>query len=439
VATNQRPEFGRWPEGRCRLRTHKAAGAKQKPVSVAFVGAIVPDSAPFRSEAFSRAGNLFQESVLEGLVESGLPPSIALSVEPISSFPRASRVLIRGRRTTLPGAIEIQLMPFINITPLKQLCLGLGVMWRLLHWSWLHRKESRVICTYNMTVPPGLFVWLSARLSRSKIVALLCDINIPGQTVPNGIWYRLDFWLHRCLIPRLNGAVVVADAIAVDFAAGVPTMRMEGGIRSDILDKLRRLPRKSGNEFVIGVAGSLDTTNGIDTVLAAFRQLPGDCRLRVAGKGPLEGEVKRAAAADSRIDYLGFVSLDQVLELYSSADVLVAMRPTKGLKTRYFFPSKVMEYLASGTPVVATATGHVEKEFGEFVYLLRDETADGLAKLLMVVRGEPASARAERGARGNRHMATHKTWNAQAARVATFLRRVANSDTPAIEQARLNN
>ncbi len=30
-----------------------------------------------------------------------------------------------------------------------------------------------------------------------------------------------------------------------------------------------------------------------------------------------------------------------------------------------------MEYLASGTPVITTCTGHVEEEFADIVYLLK--------------------------------------------------------------------
>ncbi len=32
----------------------------------------------------------------------------------------------------------------------------------------------------------------------------------------------------------------------------------------------------------------------------------------------------------------------------------------------------MMEYLASGVPVISTCTGHVEEEFGAFTYLLRE-------------------------------------------------------------------
>ncbi len=55
----------------------------------------------------------------------------------------------------------------------------------------------------------------------------------------------------------------------------------------------------------------------------------------------------------------------------NTADVLIDMRLTEALNTKYSFPSKLMEYLASGTPVITTCTGHVEEEFADIAYLLK--------------------------------------------------------------------
>jgi glycosyltransferase involved in cell wall biosynthesis len=146
--------------------------------------------------------------------------------------------------------------------------------------------------------------------------------------------------------------------------------------------------------------------------------------LRIAGGGPLEGKVREAAASDSRIEYLGFIPLTDVLQLYKSSDVLVNVRITKDMNTRYFYPGKMMEYLASGTPVITTCTGHTEEEFGDFVYLLRDETPRGLATLIERVAGADPEERKRLGLVARKYMSTHKTWDAQTKKVARFIREV---------------
>ena len=112
--------------------------------------------------------------------------------------------------------------------------------------------------------------------------------------------------------------------------------------------------------------------------------------------------VRDAAASDSRIEFLGFLRFEEVLAYYNSSHLLVSMRPTKGVEAKnYVFPSKMMEYLSTGVPVIATCTGHTEAEFSEMTYLLRDETPEGLAALIRHVAGLLPEARGDEGACGS--------------------------------------
>ena len=131
--------------------------------------------------------------------------------------------------------------------------------------------------------------------------------------------------------------------------------------------------------FRIVLAGSLESFNGVELALESMSHLPDGYELVVAGKGTIAPAVEVAAARDDRIVYRGVLEFDQLLELYRSADLLLNLRVTRAIDTRYFFPSKLMELLASGTPVLSTCTGHVEGEFGGVIYLLREETAGAVA------------------------------------------------------------
>src|SRR5262249_32262327 len=147
---------------------------------------------------------------------------------------------------------------------------------------------------YNLTVPPGLFTLLAARLIGASAIVSLNDINIPGQTVSRSILNRFDFWLHRKLIPHFDGHIAVSDAIMQDFLPGHDYIRGGGGVASSVFDAAATaVTRSDGEPFTITFAGSLDPVNGIDILLDAFSLLEGDgYRLVIAGWGPQEGAVK---------------------------------------------------------------------------------------------------------------------------------------------------
>lgn len=393
-------------------------------VALAYVGAVVPDQPAFHTDAFSRAGNMFQENLLVAMKDAGLPASLILSQRPLRAFPNSRTICAAHSRVHLNG-LTISLLPFLNLPFIRPLTVGLVVLVSLLFWGWHQRKSNRVVLTFNLTEPSGLFTLVGSRLIGAKAIAAVTDINVPGQTVSATLARRLDFWLQRRLIPRFDGLIVVTKRIIEDFAPDKPFVRIEGGVNGAVLQRFDAHPGKftGGSPFTIVAAGSLDEANGFIELLEAFSLLPGDnyC-LRIAGAGPLEGMIRRAAEEDVRIQYCGYLPLDEVLALYQTADVLVNMRVTQRIKTDYFFPSKLIEYLASGIPVITTCTGHVEEEYAEIAFLLKDETPEALARIIEHVASMDPRLRAQKGQAAREYIRTRNTWEAQGHRVVEFIR-----------------
>ena len=395
-------------------------------IVLAFIGSVVPDRPEFQNPAFNRAGNMFQENLLFALSAAGLPPDNILSQPPIQSFPRSRLIWSSGARLKLANGMQVRVGPFLNLPVLRPLTVGLAILINLIIWGWRHRNiPHRVVYTFNLTEPPGLFTLIGARLVRAKAVASINDVNIPGETVPRSLSRRVDFWLQKQLMPRFDGLVVVNRRIIDDFAPQAVFIRMEGGVPEALL----QLAPKSGVKtdagsapFTIVATGTLNEANGFLDILEAFSLLPSEgYRLRIAGTGPLSQIIKRAAEGDPRIEYCGYLSFEQVVALQSTADVLVNMRLTQRLNTRYFFPSKTIEYLASGVPVITTCTGHIEEEYAHIAFLLQDESPLGLAQMIEHVASLDPEIRAQTGRAAMEHVRMHSTWEAQGRRVVEFI------------------
>jgi glycosyltransferase involved in cell wall biosynthesis len=77
--------------------------------------------------------------------------------------------------------------------------------------------------------------------------------------------------------------------------------------------------------------------------------------VKIAGKGPLRGELETTIARlglDDCVELMGFVSEDDLLRCYQAADVTVL--PTQSLEG---FGTIISESLACGTPVIVTPIG----------------------------------------------------------------------------------
>ena len=170
------------------------------------------------------------------------------------------------------------------------------------------------------------------------------------------------------------------------------------------------------------LSGTLELFNGLGLVLEAMPLLPDNCQLIVAGDGSLKSRLLEAAAHDQRITYLGFLDFRDLLEVYGAADLLLNLRLTRALDTRYFFPSKLMELLASGIPVLSTGTGHVQEVYGHVLYLLDEETPHALAARIRTIAALPPEQRQAVGRNARNFVLTEKTWDRQGAKLAAYIR-----------------
>ena len=107
--------------------------------------------------------------------------------------------------------------------------------------------------------------------------------------------------------------------------------------------------------FALGTAGRLTAQKALDDTLEALSRVPG-AQLLVLGDGPererLERQAESLGIAD-RVRFLGAGSRDDVLALFRAVDVALVTSAWENL------PHTLLEALAAGTPVVATAVGGI--------------------------------------------------------------------------------
>jgi len=400
------------------------SATKTVDIAVAFVGTAVPDSPQYRSAVFNRAGNTFQTKLIQGIARSGLPDVEVFSARPVQSYPKGPKVWFAAGRDRLDDHMTVRLLPFLNVTPIKQVMLGLDVVLSLLEWAWRKRGQKRIVLTYNLSVPPAALTLFAARLVGAKAVVSVNDVNVPGETVPATPLFRLDFALQRWLMPRFDGHLVVADRIARDFFPGRQYVRIEGGVDRQFLESTERGGASSAahSPLVLAFAGTLNEVNGVPLILGAMQRLrDANLQLRIAGSGPLLEMVRDAARQDARIDFMGMLDTGAVADLYKHADVLLNIRLTTAVDTRYFFPSKLIEYLGSGVPTITTRVAHADTEFAGLVYVLGEESPQALADLLHKVASLQTEERWKLGRLARTYVTTYKTWDVQSAKAAEYL------------------
>lgn len=133
---------------------------------------------------------------------------------------------------------------------------------------------------------------------------------------------------------------------------------------------------------------------------------------------------KNHAEGNKAIRYCGVAPNSDIVKAELAATLLVNPRPTNEDYTKYSFPSKNMEYMASGTPVLTTKLPGMPEEYYPYVYLLEDESAEGMAKALKEILSQPEEELAQKGADAKNFVMEEKNNVSQARKLMDMLENI---------------
>lgn len=263
---------------------------------------------------------------------------------------------------------------------LKGLFMAFGTFFKTLR---LAGRDSVVIvdCLNRVVATSAL---LAARLRGRRCVGIVTDL--PDMFENHHKLFRA--W-GNWIISHCTDYIVLTQAMN-DYInpKGKPYVVLEGQADGAMVEKVPSLEKKVTPRVVM-YAGGISKIYGAEILVQGFRManLP-NTQLQIFGFGDYVDTLKEIAREDSRVVYGGLLMNAQIVEKEQQATLLVNPRPTAEEFVKYSFPSKTMEYMASGTPVLTTVLPGMPKEYHPYVYLLEEETAQGVARKLTEVLGK---------------------------------------------------
>ena len=319
----------------------------------------------------------FQSQKYHRLLVEGLARNARVDVV---ANPPVNRSVLEKRFLRLPdedeGGAHYRYIPAVRNPILKVLVVGVGTFFHVLTLG--NRKSAVIIDCLNRVA--GLSALLAARLSGKRCVGIVTDL--PDMLGGGRIFKNIsNFVIRHC-----TGYILLTEAMNDRLnKKGKPYVIMEGHSDITMADRLPDMKKKSVPRVVF-YAGGVSRQYGLANLVDGFRMAaPDNARLHIYGPGDYVEELERIAREDNRVFYGGMLLNAQIVEKEQEATLLVNPRPTDEEYVKYSFPSKTMEYMASGTPVLTTVLPGMPKEYHPYVYLLEDETAEGIAKKLAEV------------------------------------------------------
>jgi len=338
-----------------------------------------------------------------------------------------------------------------RVSRLRKHLLGIANDWRLFSQA---RRGSYDAIEVKDKFLSGILAVAASRLFRIPLVYWL-SFPFPEyylQRARDGtarypLFYRIRGWafeilLYRLLLPAAAHIFVQSEQMRNDIAAkGIPSDKMTAvpmGVRADAFGSAEAA--RARELLPVGVPcvvylGTLNKIRRLDFLIRVFakvRTCVPAARLYIVGRGDdptdemfLESEVARLNL-QSAVVFVGHLPQAEALRFVREADVCVSpFYPTPILNSTS--PTKLVEYMAVGTAVVANdhpEQKRVIEESGAGYCVPYEEQpfADGIVKLLE----DPAAARSM-GQRGRRYVLEHRAYGAIASTVEKRLLEIVGS------------
>lgn len=355
----------------------------------------------------------------EGLVLNGVCVE-ALSIVPIKKSEAPFRYRRFGKEQE--RNVTYRYLPYLRFAPLYHFLIVFTLLFKVFWWSVRNRKDAFVLC--DILIPSvGIGTALGAALGRIKRIAWVTDM--PGiQAGGHGTFDSMG------LLGRIHVRAVRSYSAFVFATAqcngklnlhGRPYAVIEGFVSDGT-----KVPdvTGTGDLKVVMYAGWLVEGYGLAALCEAASLLEGrdDIRFVFYGKGPFEPALREYMARDPRIEYRGPAPNDVIVQAEQSATLLVNPRFTGAEYTLYSYPSKNIEYMVSGTPLVTTRLAGIPKDHYPYIFTFDDETPQGFAKTLEAILSKPREELKEFGRRAAEFIISTRSAGVQVKRILDLLK-----------------
>lgn len=353
----------------------------------------------------------------EGLAACGAKVCL-ISTRPINRTIVKQRWL-KGEQEQING-VDFRYVPFVNYPIWRNLCLFFGVFVRVL-FSPSKRKHTVVVCD-TLNISAAQAAYMAAALRGFKKIGIVTDV--PGQLSYAHTMSR-NQKLNLSIMQRSDGFLLLTEQMnEIVNPNRRPYIVLEGHADTAMAQVENDLAAKAEKRVCL-YAGSLMGIYGIGNLVEGFIKagVP-NTELHVYGSGDFVPELTELTEQHSNVKYCGVAPNDEIVKAELAATLLINPRPTNEEYTKYSFPSKNMEYMASGTPVLTTKLPGMPADHLPHVYLIEEETADGIeAALRNVLSRDPAELH-EKGAAAKAFILGEKNNIKQAGRLLELLNRM---------------
>jgi len=335
------------------------------------------------------AANKLQWAIVDGLAQQKNVNLHIINSLFIGSFPK------RYRKLSIPSFdfdagqnVTGCNVGFLNIPIVKLFDKYRSVKKKIDKWLEVNKGKECVVLAYAMTSPfVELLSYIAVKHKNVKCILFVPDLPEYMNMAKKSKIYNQMKKKHISHLKKhlhdIDGYILLTEPMKEWFEWDIKYTVIEGIYSKPAeMEIENEMPR----EKVILYTGGLCEAYGILDLVDAFKEAgEADWKLELIGDGELMPTLEEMARKDDRIVLRGLMPNRQVVERQKQVSILVNPRKGNQAFTKYSFPSKTIEYMASGTLMVGYKLPGMPDEYTSYFYEIPSHDAAFMTCLKQVI------------------------------------------------------
>lgn len=321
------------------------------------------------------SANMFQEKIISGLEKTSVKLEV-VSAPFIGAYPTRSKTIVfKGFKNNLKKYVYV---PFINIWGYRNISRALALKKAVKAFTKIN--EEKLVIVYSAHTP---FLETARFIKKIDPKVKICFVvpDLPqymnldkNKNIFYDIIKKYDIMKMKKNMELVDTFVILTSHMKSALKIGErPYLITEGILNSDNLCQDLDVSSENHNEQYVVYTGKLNERFGIKHLIEAFMNINNSsCQLILCGTGDCVSFIKEMQKKDARILYKGQILPEEAMKWQKRADVLVNPRMNDDEYTKYSFPSKNLEYLQTGNPVVGYMLDGMKECYRNFMYIVDD-------------------------------------------------------------------
>jgi glycosyltransferase involved in cell wall biosynthesis len=329
------------------------------------------------------AANKFQWSLIDGLLSINDLNLEILSAPFIGTFPKDYEDMkYKGKKSVYKNVIDCSYVGFNNIWGYRSVSRKRNLIKAIKKFAY-KEADNKAIIIYSPHTPFLQAAVYSKKIDPTIHICLVVpdlpqfmNLNDTRSLIYDRL-KKIDINIFEKNLVFVDSFVLLTEPMKKMLNVGDrPHIVVEGVVNienDDTEEENDHIQRE--NYATVVYTGTLNKKFGVVNLVEAFHNTNiKNARLKICGRGDAEEIIKSYASKDERIIFLGQLQHSEAVKLQRRATVLVNPRQNNEEFTKYSFPSKNMEYLLTGRPVIAYKLDGIPDEYDHYFYYVEDDS-----------------------------------------------------------------